>query len=308
MSELRVTPVPHFGTEDVLVIPSGPHKGEVITGADDGSILRVARDGSVTAIAQTGGRPMGIELHERHGLVVCDASRGLLAVNPDTGTVTVLAGSVAGIPMRLCNNATVAADGTIWFTDSSARFGLPEWKQDLVRHTRTGRLLRIGPDGGEPEVIRDGLAFANGVALAADESYVTVAETGLRRMWRHRLTGPEAGSWDVFVDDLPGYPDNASLSGDGLLWVAIASPTDPVVGLLQKTPPRIAALALQLPPRLQPAPKRTVRALAFDAGGTVVRDLDLPGDGFHMVTGVREFDGVLHLGSLQEAAIAAVDL
>jgi sugar lactone lactonase YvrE len=85
--------------------------------------------------------------------------------------------SVAGTRMVFCNNAAVASDGTVWFSDSSTRYGLENWKDDFVQATRTGRLLRLDTDG-RVDVVLDGLAFANGVALAADESYVAVAATG----------------------------------------------------------------------------------------------------------------------------------
>jgi len=39
-----------------------------------------------------------------------------------------------------------------------------------------------------------------------------------------------------------------------------------------------------------------------------VHDLDLRSDAFHMVTGVREQDGRVWLGSLHEPAVAAVEL
>jgi hypothetical protein len=39
-----------------------------------------------------------------------------------------------------------------------------------------------------------------------------------------------------------------------------------------------------------------------------VHDVDLPDSTYHMVTGVREHDGRLWLGSLHEPAIAVVTL
>ena len=79
--------------------------------------------------------------------------------------------------MVFCNNAAVAGDGDIWFSDSSTVHPIEGWKTDFVEHTQTGRLL-VPPTDGSVEVDLDGLAFANGVALAADESWVAVAETG----------------------------------------------------------------------------------------------------------------------------------
>ena len=164
--------------------------------------------------------------------------------------------------MKFCNNAAVATDGTIWFSDSSLHYGIEQWKDDFVQDTRTGRLLRLGADG-EAEVVLDGLAFANGVALSRDESFVAVAETGARTVVRRWLTGERAGTRDFLVRDLPGYPDNIARGSDGLIWVTLASPRDPVVERLQSGPAWLRRQVTRIPERLQPAPKHTVRVQAY---------------------------------------------
>jgi hypothetical protein len=181
----------------------------------------------------------------------------------------------------------------------------------MLEVTRTGRLLRRSPDG-VVDVLLDGLAFANGVALAADESFVAVAQTATRAVARSWLSGPRAGVQDVLVDDLPGYPDNIARGSDGLIWVAIASPRDPLVERLQRGPLWLRRQVTRIPDRWQPAPRRTIRVQAYDDGGQLVHDV--PEDdsalrsGYHMVTGVREHEGHVWMGSLHEAAIAVLDL
>lgn len=69
------------------------------------------------------------------------------------------------------------------------RPGIERWKADLVELTRTRRLLRRSVDGGV-DVLLDGLGFADGVSLAADDSFVAVAESGTRTVVRRWLTGP----------------------------------------------------------------------------------------------------------------------
>lgn len=311
MTARRVTrhDVPGPGAEDVVVGLDGRDEGFVFTGTEDGSIVRVAPDGSsTTCVAHTGGRPLGIEWAGEGALVVCDARRGLLRVDPGSGTVQTLAERVGGVPMRFCNNAAIASDGAIWFSDSSTKFGVDQWKDEILQGTRTGRLLRLDPGTTEPEPVLDGLHFANGVALAADGSFVVVAETGARTVVRRWLAGPKAGTRDYFVADLPGYPDNISRGSDGLIWVTIASPVDPVVTALQKAPAWLAGLATRIPPALQPKPRRTVRVQAFDDTGTLVHDLDADATSFHMVTGVREHEGRVWLGSLHEPAIAVLEM
>lgn len=297
-------PVPGPGAEDVVVGPDGA----VYTGTADGSIFRVAHDGNrVDRVAHTGGRPLGIEIDDDGRLLVCDAHRGVLRVDPRTGGIEPVAERIGRAPMLFCNNAAIASDGTVWFSDSSLHYGIEQWKDDFVQDTRTGRLARMGADG-VPEVVIEGLAFANGVALAADESYVAVAETGARTVVRWWLSGPRAGTRDFLATDLPGYPDNIARGSDGLIWVSIASPTDPVVERLQRAPLPLRKAVTRIPEPLQPKPKRTVRAQAFDDEGRLVHDVERPGTAYHMVTGVREHDGRLWLGSLHEPAIAVLDL
>jgi len=305
---LQVFGVPGAGAEDVVVVDHGPDEGAVFTGTEDGSIFRVSHDGDhIDRVARTGGRPLGIEIDPDGRLLVCDARRGLLLVDPVSGAVEVLSEGVEDRPYVFCNNAAIASTGEVWFSDSSTRFGIDRWKDDLVQHTRTGRLLRRTPDGAV-DVVLDGLAFANGVALARDESYVAIAETGARTVVRRWLTGPRAGESDLLAGDLPGYPDNISRGSDGLIWVTIASPTDPVVTRLQSSPQWLSRRVTQIPEALQPKPKRTVRVQAYDDAGVLVHDLDVKTDAYHMVTGVREHDGRVWLGSLHEPAIAVVDL
>lgn len=303
---LTVLPVPGTGTEDVLV----GHDGTVYTGTVDGSIWAVADHGNqIRRVANTGGRPLGLEWLPEGRILVCDAHRGLLTASLADGRVRVLADSVDGTRMRFCNNAAILDDGTIWFTDSSTVWGIEEWKADLIEDTCTGRLLRLEPGSTDPEVVLDGLSFANGVAAAPDGGFVVVAETGQRRLRRHHVSGPLAGTSDVFVDDLPCHPDNIALGSDGLIWVSYASPKDATLTLLQRSaPPFVRGLVRRAPEALKPTPKRTARVAAFDPDGNLVRDISAAADEWHMVTGVREHDGRVWLGSLVEPAVAYFDL
>ena len=138
-----------------------------------------------------------------------------------------------------------------------------------------------------------------------------VAETAARTLVRHWITGPRAGMRDLLAWDLPGYPDNIARGSDGLVWVSIASPADPVVERLQAAPMPVRRLVTAVPERLQPQVRRTVRVQAYDARGRLVHDLDVDAAGqgaaFHMVTGVREHEGRIWLGSLHEPAIAVLE-
>lgn len=301
---LRLLPVPAHGAEDVAVDTDG----RVYTGTDDGSVYRLSPDGRrVDQVGRTGGRPMGIEVLPDGRLLVCDAVRGLMVLDPSTGRTETWATTAAGRRLTCLNNATVHSGGDVFFSDSSAVYGIERWEADIVENTASGRLLVRRLDGAT-ELLVDRLRFANGVALTADEAAVLVAESAGRRIVRHWLTGDRAGQTDDFVTDLPGYPDNLSRGSDGLVWAAIASPTDPVLERVMTGPRVLRAVAWRLPERLRPAPKRTVRVMAFTDDGQLRHDVSPDPVGFHMATGVREHQGTVWLGSLRASAVAAFDL
>ena len=298
-SELR--PVGGLGPEDVVVDAAG----RIITGLEDGRIVRLpAGGGEPEVLADTGGRPLGLELGLEGSLIVCDARKGLLRLAPD-GALETLVDHFAGVPLIFTNNAAVAADGTIYFTDASRRYGIDEYKEDLLEHSGTGRLYALRPDG-TLDLLIDGLQFANGVALAPDESHLLVAETGAYRIRRFWLTPDRPGQDEIFVDNLPGFPDNLS-TGDGVFWVAIPSPRDRILDAMLPRP-WLRQIVVRLPDELQPQPKRHGFVLGFDEAGRVVHNLQDPSGRVAMSTGAREHRGRLYVGSLSEPSVAVYDL
>jgi sugar lactone lactonase YvrE len=279
--------------------------GRLVAGGEDGAIWRWRAGAAPTDVpellATTGGRPLGIEVDPRDGsLIICDAYRGLLRLTDD-GTVTVLAREAAGTPIGICNNAAVARDGTVFFTDSSSRYPLWAWRRDLLEHRPNGRLLAYRD--GRVDVIATGLFFPNGVALTPDEAALMLVETTTHRLMRVPLDGSDP----VELIDLPAYPDNMAPVGDGTYWIALPSPRVPIVEKLLPRPGlrRVAAL---LPERLQPQPMRYSLVALVDGEGAVLRTVHGPAGRYCMVTGVRRDGDSLWLGSLTERAVGRVRL
>ncbi|MET7933032.1 SMP-30/gluconolactonase/LRE family protein [Streptomyces sp. NPDC005322] len=304
----RVLAPEAHGPEHVTVDGSG----RILTGTADGAIRRLTLTGTQDlarseVIAETGGRPLGLAPSLDGGLMVCDARRGLLHVDPDDGSVRVVADEVEGRPLRFCSNVATAADGTVYFTVSSRRHGLEEWLDDILENIGTGLLLRLRP-GGRPEVLLDGLRFANGVALAADESFVAVVESAAYRISRIWLTGDRAGERDTLIGDLQGFPDNLTRGPGGLFWVALAGPREPLVDLLHRAPARLRIAAVPVVTRVRPRPRPTVGAVAVDSDGRVVRYLVRRRAAYRMTTSVCELGGHLVMGSLLERGIAVCAL
>lgn len=295
-----VVTMPGLGPEDVLV----DDDGSVLTGLFDGRILRISADHrTITTVADTGGRPLGLEWMPDGRMLVCDARRGLLTIDRD-GRIEPRLSAVDGRSMRFCNNAAVAPDGTIYFTDSSTRFGVDEWKADLLEHSATGSVYRLTPDD-RLTTLATGRAFPNGVALSGDGATLFFVETAGYRLNRIDLTVPDAEP--ELVAMVPGLPDNIARGSDGLIWVAVGSPRNALLDFLLDKPPVLRKLVWALPDAVQPKPADVIEVQAYDDDGNLVHDLRGTHPAFHMPTGVRERDGKVWLGSIGSTHLAVFD-
>ena len=116
---------------------------------------------------------------------------------------------------------------------------------------------------------------------------------------------PEAFS--EVLTDLAAYPDNMSAVGDGTYWIALPSPRLPAAEKLLPHPGVRRVVAL-LPDKVQPRPGRYGLVALVDGEGTVLRTIHGPAGRYTMITGVRQHDNTLWLGSLSEAGVARIDL
>lgn len=301
--DVQVVRLPGSGPEDVLV----DDDGDVVTGLLDGRILRLSADlRTITTLADTGGRPLGLEWLPDKSLLVCDAQRGLLQIDTD-GAIRELVTEADGRPLVFCNNAAVTDDGTIYFTDSSARFSVDRWRADLLEHSDTGRLIRRTPDG-VVDVLATGLSFPNGVALNAAQTKLFVAETAGYRLLSVPLPADAAASPQLTEEAiLPGFPDNIATGSDGLIWVAIGSPRDAALDFLLPRAPVLRKVVWAVPERLQPQPKKIILLQAYDDSGRLVYDIGSKHPDFFMPTGVREHNGRVWAGSLGGDRLAYFD-
>lgn len=295
-------PLPGEAPEDVVVDSAG----RVLCGVVDGRILRVDPEtGGVELVGRVAGRPLGLEAMPDGSVLVCDSENGLLRLDPESGALETLVGEVDGIPLRFCSNVTAAADGTLWFTQSSTRFGLDFHLGAILEHRASGRLLRRDPDG-TVTVVLSGLHFANGVTMSTDGQSVLWVETDGYTLKRLAVAGGEP---ETVMANLPGMPDNISRAADGRLWIAFIYPRNPLVDRLGALPGWIRKVLWRVPDVIVDLLRqRTTWAMCVDESGTVLRDLQSKECGYHDVTGVTEHDGHLYLGSLLEPAVLSLKL
>ncbi len=278
-------------------------QNRIYAGFDDGRIVRLQPDGTKPEIfSNTHGRPLGMDFDSSGNLIVADANKGLLSIAAD-GVVSVLATVADGLPFLCTNDLDIATDGTIYFSDASYRFPLSNYKADLLEHRGNGRLLSYNPETKTTSTLLKDLAFANGVAVSPDQEFVLVVETGKYRVHRLWLRGPKAGQSDIFIDNLPGFPDGLSSNERGKFWLALVTPRDKTLDTLLPYP-FLRKVVLRLPKALQPAPKRYSFVLGLDSKGTVVANLQDGSEGcYAQIANAVEHDGALYFGSIGESTV-----
>ncbi|GAB6026396.1 hypothetical protein CHUAL_012599 [Chamberlinius hualienensis] len=218
------------------------YNGELYTGLHNGWVVKIKDGKKIELIATMGdpkcesweedrcGRPLGLRFDKSGTLYVSDCYSGLYKLNVTTGQYVQLFDSsvpVDGKRALIPNDFDVSSNGDVYFTDSSTKWVLKDALYEFLETAPNGRLLKYDAKANSTSVIFDGLAFANGVQLSPKEDYLIVSETIRNRVMKYHLKGEKSGQLEVFIDNLPGGPDNIRSNGKGGYWIAICVPTIP---------------------------------------------------------------------------------
>jgi sugar lactone lactonase YvrE len=301
----RLSPVQKFSLgdghkpEDVAL----DAEGKIYAGFEDGRIMVLQPDGTQPRLfADTHGRPLGLIFDREGNLIVADAIKGLLSVNK-AGEVKLLADEADGEKFGCLNDLDIGADGTIYFTEASNKFPMSQFANDILEHQPNGRLLALDPQSRRPRKLLRVIYIAKGVAVSPDQTFVLVAETGVYRVRRVWIKEPKMGQNDIFIDNLPGFPDGISSNGRDRFWLALVTPRN---GVLDRTLPHpfVRKILARLPKFLQPAPARYSFVLGLDQQGRVVENLQNGSpDCFAQISNVVEHSGALYFGSIGEDTV-----
>lgn len=285
--------------------------GNVYVTTLSGHVLQL-QNGRVRQFAFPGGRPLGIEAQRDGGFVVANAFEGLQHIDR-SGSVTNLLSDVDGQPLVYANNLAVGPDGTIYFSESSRKFGAESSRGtyeasvlDIMEHGGHGRVFAFDPATGKAEILLDKLNFANGVAVSEDGSFLLVSETGHYRVLKHWLTGDRQGTTDVLLENLPGFPDNLKSGLQGRFWLGLAAPRNALLDQLSDRP-FLRKVVQRLPGFLHPKPVPSSHVIAFNDAGEVLMNLQDPDTRFPMLTGVVETRRSLYLTTLFGHALPRID-
>lgn len=294
--ELVLLPDAAVGPEDLAVMPDGT----VYTTDLAGKLYRI--DGEVPELIEDlGGRPLGLKAGPDGALYIADSYRGILRWT-GPGRLETLVSEVAGAPLIYANQLDIARDGTIYFSNSTDRFDpellggtKPTSVMTVWEQSNSGYVARRLPDG-TVEKIADGFVYTNGIALSQAEDFLLINETGRARVHKLWLTGDKAGERELFLGNLPGYPDNLERQGDGTFWLAFASPRLPSEKLMPY--PFLRKVTWRLGDLVRPAPVHRGMVIQFDENGNILRNLQDPSGRFGVTTSALQVGAQFYVMSL----------
>lgn len=293
------------GPEDVVV----GNNGLIYVSTQDGDIIEIdPAQNTHRLYSQTGGVPLGLEFDTAGNLLVADAHKGLLSINP-TGEVSVLTNEANGQPILYADDVDIGPDGNIYFTDASTKFGakasgttLKGSIMEIFEHGRTGRILAYDPNAKESFEIATNLSFPNGIAVEPDGSSLLYIETGEYRLMRLYIRGARLGEVESVYENFPGFPDNINRApdlddGTPSYFVGLVSPRNAIADKLSGKP-FLRKIIWRLPAFMRPQAEHYSHLLRIDTGGKIIASWQDPKGGYPLVTGGAAVDGRLYLSSL----------
>lgn len=303
--------------------------GKIYTGTYDGKVVRIDDDKLMTTIARLGkepcgppeyehtcGRPLGIHVSDYGTLYVIDAYLGLFEVNV-TGEYKQLVPSSRlydGYPIKFGNDVTRIPDGDFFFTDSDYKWQRRDFLYGLMETSPNGRLLQFNPVSQATSVTLLDLYSANGIILSPDNDFMLICESTANRILKYYIRGQKSGDKEIFVDNLPGFPDNIRASSSGGYWVGInflplRTGLAPILNFLAERPILRTHLMKIMKPHFlfQFLPKYGL-VIELNKDGEIINSLHDPtGEVIDSVSEVLDTGNALYLGSFKSPFLAKLD-
>lgn len=195
--------------------PSFDRDGRLyVTDIPFGRVFRVDAAGGWEQVAEYDGWPNGLKIHRDGRIFITDYKRGLMLLDPSSGSVTPYLETVGSESFKGVNDLVFARSGNLYFTDQG----------QTGMHDPSGRVYRLAPDG-RLTCLLDTIPSPNGIVVDADETFLLVAVTRANQIWRvplHRSGLVTKVGIFSHLHGGPSGPDGLALDEEGCLLVAHA--------------------------------------------------------------------------------------
>ncbi len=286
----------------------GVHKGA--KSFTKGAILKISPEGKVEEFIKTNAWVTGMQFDKQGNLLALMNGVGLISIDQNKNIEVLVKKGTDDRPILMGSGLTIASDGKVYFANlSSQNTSSSKYINKLFLELKpTGGVYCYDPETKITKTISSGNYFANGLELAMDESYLLLSETSKYRILKYWLKGNKAGTSEVFVDNLAGFPNNISRRDNGNFWVGFTTKRN---DKLDDIHPKkgMKKFVYGLPSFVQPKAEKFGMILEISEAGLIVQALFDPSGNFVMEAGaVKEYQKTLYIGGDVVSFIAKYSL
>jgi gluconolactonase len=195
-------------------------------------IMRFSEDdGHLSVYRQPSMNSNGNTIDREGRLITCEHSGRRVTRTELDGSITIIADKYNGKKLNSPNDAVVASDGSIWFTDPA--YGIGGFYEGIKapQEQEKHNVYRVDPKSGEVKVVVDDFVEPNGLAFSPDEKRLYVLDTGFTdgpdnpshiRMFDVDLGGGKLSNSRVFAEmPKPSITDGVRCDTEGRVWCSV---------------------------------------------------------------------------------------
>lgn len=189
-------------------------------------ILRwLEEDGHVSVFRADSNYSNGNTRDREGRLITCEHDARRVTRTEHDGRITVLVDSFQGKKLNSPNDAVVASDGAIWFTDPTYGIDGP-YEGHPAEAELPCNVYRFDPASGQASVVADDFVRPNGLAFSPDGSRLYIVDSGISHggpahIRVFSVNGSRLADGRIFADFAPGSTDGIRTDKDGNLWCSM---------------------------------------------------------------------------------------
>ncbi len=195
-------------------------------------IMRFSEDdGHVSVFRQPSMNSNGNTIDREGRLITCEHSGRRVTRTELDGSITIVADKYNGKKLNSPNDAVVASDGSIWFTDPVYGIGGNYEGIKATPEQEKHNVYRVDPKSGEVKVVVDDFVEPNGITFSPDEKKLYVIDTGFTdgpdnpshiRVFDVDVAAGKVSNGKVFAEmPKPSITDGMRCDTDGRIWCSV---------------------------------------------------------------------------------------
>ena len=195
-------------------------------------IMRFSEDdGHLSVYRQPSMNSNGNTVDREGRLITCEHSGRRITRTELDGSITIIADKYNGKKLNSPNDAVVASDGSIWFSDPV--YGIGGYYEGIKAEPEQEKknVYRVDPKSGDIKVVVDDFVEPNGITFSPDEKKLYVIDTGFTdgpdnpshiRVFDVDIGSGKVSNGKVFAEiPKPSITDGMRCDTAGRIWCSV---------------------------------------------------------------------------------------